>query len=223
LAVNSVDLLTNGVLVAERASIPLVTLQRARITGIDALLKGGLDQAGAVLGLVLIGPFVLVALARALVNGVRPLFARQTIVADRDHTVTLWLLRWEVSTSLLIRGAPALLAVMRGHLSLVGPRPLRCFGPDAAPPRGLTAVKPGLTGRWRLSGARASLVDQTVQDLAYVRNYTIWEDIRIVYASWKRLYSGQPSASLARWQEQTPHGDPEPVRSVVPRTQTNTS
>jgi hypothetical protein len=36
--------------------------------------------------------------------------------------------------------------------------------------------------------------DQMVQDLAYVRNYSIWEDLRIL---WRSI---QPGALLGRWE-----------------------
>src|SRR5262245_35622467 len=49
MAVSSRDLLTHGVLVMERGNVPLVTLQRACITGFDAVLKRGLDLCGALL------------------------------------------------------------------------------------------------------------------------------------------------------------------------------
>jgi lipopolysaccharide/colanic/teichoic acid biosynthesis glycosyltransferase len=60
-----------------------------------------------------------------------------------------------------LRGAPALLAVFRGHLSLVGPRPIVWSGDRPIQlVSQLTVVKPGLTGRCRLRGAGASLADQ---------------------------------------------------------------
>jgi lipopolysaccharide/colanic/teichoic acid biosynthesis glycosyltransferase len=96
--------------------------------------------------------------------------------------------------------------VLRGELSLVGPRPV-LFGPGGPPDHiGLTAVKPGLTGRWRLSGPGASLADQAAQDLRYVHEYSIWEDLRILWVSARRVpRGGATPGPLSRWD--VPAGD----------------
>lgn len=201
LAVNSIDMLTNGLHVAERGSIPLVTLQRARIVGMDAVLKRGLDLMGAVLALTVMAPVVLVAVLRGLLRGIRPLTIRRCVVGVDDAPVPLLLLDRAVSTSLAVRGAPAFLAVLRGDVSLVGPRPVQ-WDPDHVSPSsaGLTAVKPGLTGPWRLSGATASLTDQAMQDLTYVRNFTVWEDARIIWKSILHTRPGVRLVELGRWE-----------------------
>jgi lipopolysaccharide/colanic/teichoic acid biosynthesis glycosyltransferase len=202
LAVSSTDLLTNGLLVAERGNVPLVTLQRAGIVGLDALIKRGFDLASATLMAMLLTPLVLVALLRAYVAGIRPIFDRQWIHGLDGAQLMLWVLNSRVSTSLPVRGAPALLAVLRGQLSLVGPRPV--VGSGAPPGRVmscLTAVKPGLTGPWRLSGSETSLADQAMLDLAYIRNYSIWEDARIILQSVRRVSHGRGSQPLGRWED----------------------
>jgi lipopolysaccharide/colanic/teichoic acid biosynthesis glycosyltransferase len=194
MAVSSRDLLTHGVLVAQRGHVPLVTLQRARIRGFDMVLKRALDIAGALLALMAIAPVALVAIARSQLAGRRPMLVPQFIHAPGGGKTRLWLLAQEVSGSIAVRGAPALLAVLSGQLSLVGPRPVPWQ--SGGPPRGLwvTAVSPGLTGPWRLSGPQASMENQMLQDLAYVRNYNIWEDLRILWRS------ARPGALLGRWQ-----------------------
>jgi lipopolysaccharide/colanic/teichoic acid biosynthesis glycosyltransferase len=195
MAVSSRDLLTHGVLVTQRGHVPLVTLQRARIRGFDMVVKRALDIAGALLALVAIAPVALIAIARSQLAGRHPLLVAQFIHAPGGGRTRLWLLDQRVSSRPVIRGAPALLAVLSGEVSLVGPRPVP-WEVSTTSPRGLwvTAVSPGLTGPWRISGPRASMEDQMLQDLAYVRNYSIWEDLRILWRS------ARPGALLARWQ-----------------------
>jgi lipopolysaccharide/colanic/teichoic acid biosynthesis glycosyltransferase len=195
MAVNSRDLLTHGVLVTERSHVPLITLQRARLSGMDVVLKRALDVCGAVAGLIMMAPLLVWALAASSLAGRRPLLTPQLIFARGGGTTRLWLLAEGVNEHLPIRGAPALLAVLAGKLSLVGPRPRACE-PGEHEPRGLwvTSLPPGLTGPWRLSGPNASIQDQALQDLAYVRNYSIWEDLRILWQS------ARPGALLGRWQ-----------------------
>jgi hypothetical protein len=127
------------------------------------------------------------------------LFGRYPIVGAGGVRVTLRLL--DASAWLPVRGAPALLAVLSGRLSLVGPRPT-LWSPGEPGPEALwlTAVRPGITGPWRLSGPDASLADQSTRDLAYVRNYTIWEDLRITWRSVSRLLCNPLSPLVGRWQ-----------------------
>ena len=80
---------------------------------------------------------------------------------------------------------PQLLNVLKGEMSLVGPRPLpvdetRRFD-DIAHRRRLS-VKPGLTCLWQISGRNEvkSFDDWVRLDLEYIDNWTIWLDIKIL-------------------------------------------
>jgi lipopolysaccharide/colanic/teichoic acid biosynthesis glycosyltransferase len=209
MAVNSQSLLTHGVLVTNRGSVPLLTMQRARINGLDIVLKRALDVFGASAALIGFLPFVLIVLVAALARGRRPVLESHHILSVGGGTATLHLIAPHDSTSLALRGAPALVAVLRGRLSLVGPRPTRYGESAEGRPLWLTAVKPGLTGPWRLSGPGASREDQALQDLSYVRSYSIWEDLRILWLSVRRLIStGAPEHDLVRWLDDAPGTQP---------------
>ena len=77
---------------------------------------------------------------------------------------------------------PQLWNVVRGEMSLVGPRPalpaeVRAYHADLV--RRL-AVKPGMTGLWQVSGRSDLSWDETVRlDLQYVDNWSWWLDLRI--------------------------------------------
>jgi exopolysaccharide biosynthesis polyprenyl glycosylphosphotransferase len=77
---------------------------------------------------------------------------------------------------------PQLWNVVRGEMSLVGPRPalpsqVRAYPADVV--RRL-AVKPGMTGLWQVSGRSDLSWDETVRlDLQYVDNWSWWLDLRI--------------------------------------------
>jgi undecaprenyl-phosphate galactose phosphotransferase len=79
---------------------------------------------------------------------------------------------------------PQLLNVLRGEMSLVGPRPvivseLSRYGADAAY---YLAAMPGVTGLWQVSGRSETSYDRRVQlDTAYVRTWTFWNDIAILF------------------------------------------
>lgn len=80
---------------------------------------------------------------------------------------------------------PQLFNVLRGEMSLVGPRPLpvdevRRFN-DLAHRRRLS-VKPGLTCLWQISGRNkiSDFKDWVRLDLQYIDNWSIWLDLRIL-------------------------------------------
>jgi lipopolysaccharide/colanic/teichoic acid biosynthesis glycosyltransferase len=202
MAVTSSDLLTHGVSIAERAGVPLVTLQRATINGLDAIMKRGLDVIGAALCLVIAGPALIATAVVAYLNHRRPVFVRHSVYGVGGEKIDLWLLDPRISASLFLRGVPTLIRVLTGQLSLVGPRPVPWSSGEPMPPAlCLIGAKPGLTGPWRLSGPDASLASQAVQDLTYIRTYSIWEDLRMLCATTRRVGDYGKGSALARWQE----------------------
>ena len=78
---------------------------------------------------------------------------------------------------------PQLVNVMRGEMSLVGPRPLplRDFAKLEPWHRGRNRVLPGITGLWQVSGRSELSFDDLVRlDFYYVENWSIWIDITIL-------------------------------------------
>jgi lipopolysaccharide/colanic/teichoic acid biosynthesis glycosyltransferase len=199
MAVSSVDLLTHGFVVAERSNIPLLTLGRARLTGMNFLLKRAIDLCVAILALLVLAPIAAGFVAIRSWAGHRPLASRHLISTTGGGVATLWLLNPEVAAWPPIRGTLALLSVIGGHVSLVGPRP-RVWEPGRSAPTSITAIAPGLTGPWRLAGPGTTAEEQDLADLTYVRNYSIWEDFRILWQSVVRLMSARPDVGgLRRW------------------------
>lgn len=78
---------------------------------------------------------------------------------------------------------PQLVNVLRGDMSLVGPRPP--LPPEVAEysPRHLRRLeaKPGITGLWQVSGRSDIEFEEMVElDLFYIHNWTLWLDIKIL-------------------------------------------
>jgi exopolysaccharide production protein ExoY len=77
---------------------------------------------------------------------------------------------------------PQLVNVLRGHMSIVGPRPVVV---DEAPRFGtqlpiVLSVKPGLTGLWQISGRNdTSYAERVRLDVTYVETRSLFRDILI--------------------------------------------
>ena len=78
---------------------------------------------------------------------------------------------------------PQLANVLRGEMSLVGPRPL--VGDDDARITGLDRrrleLTPGMTGHWQILGsARMPLAEMIKLDYLYVASWSLWVDVKIL-------------------------------------------
>jgi sugar transferase EpsL len=81
---------------------------------------------------------------------------------------------------------PGLLNVLRGEMSLVGPRPLLCKYLPLYTERQMRrhAVRPGMTGLAQVNGRNALCWDDRFElDLAYVDGLSLWGDLRILAAT----------------------------------------
>ena len=79
---------------------------------------------------------------------------------------------------------PQLVNVLKGEMSLVGPRMIT---PEEMDKYGkwrwnLLTVKPGITGLWQISGRSDVTYEERVRlDMYYIRNYTLWLDLLIMW------------------------------------------
>jgi lipopolysaccharide/colanic/teichoic acid biosynthesis glycosyltransferase len=171
------------------------------VSGIDGALKRGLDLVGAALALLALAPALVVTLARGYLTQRSSVLVPHDVYGLSGERLTLWLFDARLCSSLVLRGAPALVQVLIGQLSLVGPRPTPWSSTEAMPLElSLVGAKPGLTGPWRLSGPEAPIEDQAVRDLTYVRTYSIWEDFRLLFESIRRRRTSGATTDLGRWQ-----------------------
>ncbi|HSX00449.1 MAG TPA: sugar transferase [Patescibacteria group bacterium] len=88
---------------------------------------------------------------------------------------------------------PQLINVVRGDISLVGPRPLDVFEMDQYAKKNLIlAVKTGLTGLAQVSGRRdISFEERRKLDLYYVQNWSFWLDMTILVKTARVVLGGR--------------------------------
>ena len=89
---------------------------------------------------------------------------------------------------------PQLVNVVRGEMSLVGPRMI-------SPPEmahygkwglNLLTVKPGMTGLWQVSGrADVGYEERVRMDMHYIRNWTIWLDLQLLIRTVGAVVKGE--------------------------------
>ena len=161
------------------------------------LAKRVIDVAMASLLLVLNAPLILLALLLVRLDSPGPALFRQKRIGRNGEPFMFWKIRsmyadapmYEPSprsdfdprvtrVGRLLRRAsidelPQLLNVLKGEMSLVGPRPEMPFIVEGYSPRERRrlAVKPGITGLWQISPARGRPIHENVDiDLHYIRH-----------------------------------------------------
>ncbi len=78
---------------------------------------------------------------------------------------------------------PQLFNILRGEMSLVGPRPPIAYEIENYQPWHLERLKavPGLTGLWQVSGrSRVSFDDMVRLDVRYINTWSPWQDLTIM-------------------------------------------
>lgn len=89
---------------------------------------------------------------------------------------------------------PQLWNVIRGEMTVVGPRPPIPYEVDFYPPRWLRrlSVKPGLTGLWQVSGRNELDYAEMVElDLEYVEQRSLWLNAKILARTIKVVLTGR--------------------------------
>jgi exopolysaccharide biosynthesis polyprenyl glycosylphosphotransferase len=188
------------------------------------------DMVGSAVGLVLLTPLFVVVSALILITTGRPIFYTQERVGQggrifrivkfrsmkRDaesETGPIWASDHDTRCTKIgdwlrhtnIDELPQLLNVLKGDMSLVGPRPerpvfvsqFRAVMPDYEYRHG---VPMGMTGWAQVHGwrGRTSLRKRVQYDLDYIRRWSFWLDVRILFMTVQHIVWGKTSWSTPK-------------------------
>ena len=169
-------------------------------------LRRAIDVMAAIALCIMLIPLVMVAAVAIIVDSKgSPIFA-QIRVGERGRAFTMWKLRTmqrQAASSArspsdgdpgvtrvgrLLRSTgideiPQLLNVLRGEMTLVGPRPEMPFIVDDYTPfqRERLSARPGITGLWQLRGGRfAAMHEQMEFDVYYIAFRSLALDVRLM-------------------------------------------
>jgi lipopolysaccharide/colanic/teichoic acid biosynthesis glycosyltransferase len=190
-------------------------------------LKRAVDVVGAGAGLALASPLLAVAAAVVKLEDGGPVLYRQRRVGRQGKEFDLLKLRtmvvgaerqgagWAVDEGdpritragrllrrLSIDEVPQLWNVLRGEMSLVGPRPTLAYQVErySERQRRRLEVKPGITGWAQVNGrARLKWADRIELDVWYVENRSTWVDLKILARTPMALFTGTYKGKTGGW------------------------
>ncbi len=207
--------------VEQVGGVPLITVNSQRFNDWGLLVKRMTDISVSALGLILlllILPFVAAAIR---MNSEGPVFYRQERVGWRGKKFVLYkfrtmyqdaetntgpVLSWQKDHRVTAVGRtlrkwhidemPQLFNVLKGDMSLVGPRPerphfARQFEAEIPAYRLREAIRPGMTGLAQIHGFYNSPVEHKLRyDLAYMNNMSFLLDMKILFLTLRATLTG---------------------------------
>jgi exopolysaccharide biosynthesis polyprenyl glycosylphosphotransferase len=223
------EIITTGLTINEFAYVPFVTINKARLTGLDEGLKMLLDYCITIPGLILLSPILLLITLAVKLDSPGPVIHRRRVMGMNGKTFDAFKfrsmyvngneildahpgLKAELALNQKLKNdpritrvgrilrkasldeLPQLFNVLRREMSLVGPR---MISPEEVVKYSqwdinLLTVRPGISGLWQVSGrSDISYEDRVQMDMYYVRNWSIWLDIQILFQTIPAVMKGR--------------------------------
>ncbi|MBE5883458.1 MAG: undecaprenyl-phosphate glucose phosphotransferase [Lachnospiraceae bacterium] len=194
--------------------LPVINIRHVPLTNTGNMLaKRILDIIGAVFGIIITSPIMLVCAILVKVTSTGPVIFKQERVGLHNKSFYMYKFRsmavlptkeekkaWTVRNDPRVTGVgkilrktsldelPQLFNILKGDMSLVGPRPERPLFVEKFKeeiPRYMVKhqVRPGLTGWAQVNGLRGdtSIRKRIEYDLYYIENWTMGFDIKIIF------------------------------------------
>jgi len=215
---NYFQILVSGLQLETISGVPIMGVTELPLDRLmNRILKRVVDVVGAIVGLILSAPLISVFGALVYLESPGPIFYRQIRTGRNGRNFRIIKLRsmrldaeaggaqWakegdprRLKVGALMRATnidevPQFWNVLKGDMSLVGPRPERPelianFQYDIPHYNARLASKPGMTGWAQVNGLRGntSLVERVRYDLFYLENWSLWLDFQIMVQTFFR-------------------------------------
>ena len=206
--------------------VPILSVRESPLNGWGGILKRTVDIFGSLLAIILLGIPMLVAAILVRCSGPGPIFFRQRrhTANGREFSILKFRTmreltpdqarieetsdRWQRGDKDRVTGIgrllrrtsldelPQLFNVLRGEMSLVGPRPLAAG--EVADARDSwhgfmlrQNVRSGITGWAQVHGLRGEANNRVrmLYDIHYIRNWSVWFDFWIILLTVRRIFS----------------------------------
>ena len=207
------QVLLSGLHLETTSGVPVLGISRLPLDSPwNQLLKRGVDVLGSVIGLLLSGPLIAIFGALVYLESPGPIFYRQTRLGrdgTRFHIIKIRSMKLDAEAggvvgwsrkvdprrlrigslmrSLNIDEVPQFWNVLKGEMSLVGPRPERPeliekFKEQIPHYNARHGIKPGITGWAQVNGFRGDtdLVERIKCDLFYMENWNLLMEFQIL-------------------------------------------
>ena len=199
--------------------IPIMRIRNPNLRGPERLIKRGFDIAASIAAIIVLLPLLIAAAVAVRIEGGPGVIFRQIRVGRDGEYFELWKFRtmrpadehesqtqWSVASDdrvgpvgrLLrctsIDELPQLWNILRGDMTLVGPRPERPhfveqFSTTIDRYTHRHRVQVGLTGFAQVSGLRGdtSIADRARYDNFYIENWSLWLDMKIILRTFREV------------------------------------